>query len=136
MVKFWRGLYILGCVCNLWDFDVCFCMISTRLLVLTKSNDAERSSNYFTNKILNPKCVKSNQHSDFCMQFSYSFFGPQPGPVAIPTTLPYKSATNLTTVSLCFFFYHNYMFWFQNLLFEVISWSFGIMFRPENSRAH
>ena len=27
----------------------------------------------------------------------------------------------------------NCMFWFQNLLFEVISGSFGIIFRPENS---
>ena len=27
----------------------------------------------------------------------------------------------------------NCMVWFQNLLFEVISGSFGIIFRPENS---
>ena len=31
------------------------------------------------------------------------------------------------------FFYQNCTFWFQNLLFEVISQPFGIIFRPGNS---
>ena len=63
---------------NILGLQTSFFMVLTCSWVSWLKNDAERSRNFFKKQILNPKHVRFNQNSDFCMQFPYSFLGPNP----------------------------------------------------------